>query len=88
MTTEDESSPENDLTPVDRPLMLSDLNDVRTVIRRMDTMLVRWYEENKLWRKQSEDMVERVSRIERRLWLPTAVSAALLVLTVVARLVR
>lgn len=86
--TEEETSPENDLTPVDRPLMLSDLNDVRTVIRRMDTMLVRWYEENKLWRKQSEDMVERVSRIERRLWLPTAVSAALLVLTVVARLVR
>lgn len=88
MTTEDESSPENDLTPVDRPLMLSDLNDVRTVIRRMDTMLVRWYEENKIWRQQSDDMVKRVSRIERRLWLPTAVSAAILVLTVVARLVR
>lgn len=84
----DDSSPENAWTPIDRPLLRSDLNDVRETVQRMDTMLVKWYEENKAWRVQSEALMERVSRIEQRLWLPTAVSAAILVLTVIAGLVR
>ena len=76
---------EEQLTPIERPLLRSDLNDIRDIVHKMDTMLVNWYEENKAWRKQSEELVARVAKIEQRIWLPAIVSIAAAALAVLAR---
>lgn len=85
---------EDDRTPIERPLLRSDLNEIRDIVHGMDTMLVRWYEENKLWRqqsdelaKQSAELVKRVVSLERRVWVPTVVSAVAAVIAILARLV-
>lgn len=75
-------------TPIERPLLRSDLNDIRDTVGRMNTMLMEWYEENKSWRKQSDETVIRVARIERNLWLPSFVSVVAAALAILARLAR
>lgn len=79
---------EEQLTPIERPLLRSDLNDLRDVIHKMDTMLVAWYEENKTWHEQSDKLVKRVANIERRLWVPTVISSVAVVLALLARFAR
>jgi hypothetical protein len=76
---------EEQLTPIERPLLRSDLNEVRDTIHNMETLLLRWYEENKTWRNQSDRLVKRVANIERRLWVPTIISSVAAVLALLAR---
>ena len=76
---------EEQLTPIERPLLRSDLNEVRDIVHKMATMLVLWYEENKQWRKQSDELVRRVTSLERRIWVPTIISAVAAVLAILAR---
>lgn len=68
-----------DLTPVDRPLMLSDLNDIRRCVHSIETTQLRWYEESKA-------LTSRVARLEQRIWLPALVSVVAAALAVLARL--
>ncbi len=77
---------EEQRTPIERPLLLSDLNEVRKTIHRMDTLLVNWYEENKAWRAQSDQLVSRVGKIEQRLWMPAIVSMVFAALAILARI--
>ncbi len=79
---------EDDRTPIERPLLRSDLNDIRDIVHNMETMLLRWYAENKQWREQSDALVARVSNIERRLWIPTIVSSVAAIMALLARFAR
>lgn len=75
-------------TPIERPLLRSDLNKVTETIHSMETLLLRWYDENKVWRKQSNETVVRVTRIERNMWLPAFVSVVAAAVAVLTRLAR
>jgi len=79
---------EEQRTPIERPLLRSDLNEVRDIVHRMDTMLVAWYQENKEWRRQSDELVRRVVKLERQVWVPTIVSALAAVVAILARVLQ
>lgn len=70
---------ESEMTPVDRPLMLSDLNDIRRIVHNIESVQLQWYEENK-------KLTVRVTALERRVWLPAVVSIVAAALAVLARL--
>lgn len=72
--------PEEDFTPVDRPLMLSDLNDIRRSVHNIESIQLRWYEESK-------KLTSRVTALEQRLWLPAIISIGAAALAVLARVV-
>ena len=72
--------PDDDFTPVDRPLMLSDLNDIRRIVHNIESVQLRWYEESK-------KLTLRVAALEQRVWLPALVSVVAATLAVLARLV-
>lgn len=74
MTTED------DRTPIERPLMRSDLNEIREIVHSIQTIQIAWY-------KESKELAGRISRLERRVWLPAVVSIAAAALAVLARVV-
>lgn len=69
---------DSERTPIDRPLMLSDLNDIRLIVHNIESVQLRWYEESK-------EIAGRVGRLERRVWLPAVVSVAAAILAVIAR---
>lgn len=77
---------EEQRTPIERPLLRSDLNEMREIVHKMDTMLVNWYEENKRWRRQSDQLLVRVVKIERQLWFPAIVSVVAAALAILARI--
>lgn len=77
---------EEQRTPIERPLLRSDLNEVREIVHKMDTMLVSWYEENKRWREQSDQLLVRVVKIERQLWLPALISVVAAALAILSRI--
>lgn len=69
---------EAELTPVDRPLMLSDLNDIRRIVHNIESIQLKWYEESKR-------LTRRVEALEQRVWLPALVSVVAATLAVLAR---
>lgn len=69
---------DDDFTPIDRPLLLSDLNDIRRCVHNIESVQLRWYEESKA-------LTARVGRLEAKLWLPAIVSIAAAAIAVLAR---
>lgn len=73
MTTQD------DLTPIERPLLRSDLNEIRDIVRGIS-------ERQLAFHTHIESLTTRVTSLERRLWLPATVSIVAAALVVLARL--
>ncbi len=69
----------DDITPIDRPLLRSDINEVRDIVRSTREQQGAFHDEVKL-------LSGRVTTIERRLWLPALVSVAAAALAILARL--
>ncbi len=79
------------LTPIDRPLMRSDLNDIRLGVHDLAEKML---ELNQTQGELKEVLAgftlvhKRLEGIETRLWLPTAVNTFLLVLNVLSMVMR
>lgn len=73
-------SNEEDLTPVDRPLQRSDLNDIRAIVQSIAERQLRFLE-------SAQATEKRVTRLEQHIWLPALISVVAAALAVLARVV-
>jgi cobalamin biosynthesis protein CobD/CbiB len=71
---------EEQLTPIERPLLRSDLNEIRDIVQGISQRQLLQYKESQL-------VSERVTSLERRLWFPALVSIVAAALAVLARIV-
>lgn len=69
----------DEITPIERPLLRSDLNEIRDIVRGISERQLAFHADVK-------GLTTRVSRIEQRLWLPALVSVVAAALAVLARL--
>jgi len=72
--------PEEDLTPVDRPLHRSDLNDIRDIVHSISERQLQFL-------ATAQATEKRVTRLEQHLWLPALVSVVAAALAILARVV-
>lgn len=77
-------------TPIDRPLLRSDINDVRDIVQEISQRQLQFLDVNAKLSKRVDtadlrlDRVERA--IERKLWLPALVGMVAAALAVLARI--
>ena len=70
---------EEQRTPIERPLLRSDLNEIRDIVKAISQRQLLQYKESQL-------VGERVTRLERRIWFPALVSIVAAALAILARL--
>ncbi len=81
-TSESDEQP----TPIDRPLLRSDLNEVRDIVFRISERQLLSLRQQEASNVAFSALAQRVSVMERRFWLPTVVSATLAALALLSRL--
>lgn len=69
----------DEFTPVDRPLMRSDLNDIRAIVQNISERQLEFHAEMR-------GLTGRVTALEKRLWLPALVSIVAAAFAVLARI--
>lgn len=69
----------DETTPIERPLLRSDLNEIRDIVRGIS-------ERQLTFHADVRSLTTRVSRLEQRLWLPALVSVVAAALAVLSRL--
>lgn len=72
-------------TPIDRPLLLSDLNDIRRCVHNIESVQLRWYEESKKQAEETAKLAREVHLLKQERWLPAIVSIVAAALAVLAR---
>ena len=74
MITHDET------TPIDRPLLRSDLNEIRDIVSNIAQRQLAFL-------RSQEAMERRVTRLEKQAWLPSLVAVVAAAFAVLARVV-
>jgi len=70
---------DSEVTPIERPLLRSDLNEIRDIVHSISERQLAFHADVK-------NLTERVSKIEQHLWLPAVVSIVAAALALLARL--
>jgi hypothetical protein len=78
---------ESETTPLDRPLRLSDINDVRVIVQGISQRQLEFFSVTTRLTKRVDTADVRLERIERKLWLPALVGVVAAAMAVLARVV-
>lgn len=69
----------DETTPIERPLLRSDLNDIRDIVHNISERQMEFL-------RGQERNEKRLTRLEQRAWLPAIVSIVAAALAVLARI--
>lgn len=77
----------DEITPIDRPLLRSDIDDVRIIVRQISERQLEFLTVVSVLRKRVDTADVRLDRLERKLWIPALVGVVAAVFAVLARVV-
>lgn len=78
---------DSETTPIDRPLLRSDINDVRVIVQQISERQLEFLTIVGSHGKRLDASERRLDAVERRLWFPVLVGVVAAAMAVLARVV-